>query len=1487
MKYSKYLSLLICLMMSLSIWSIEYGDYLELNYEAQGIKLIKSDATDIVLDWNKQKEPRINDIIKVLIALPNENYTLDIESYHADIYYKEEKVHSITKEDDSSYNKAFQDQLKNIVKQSHFGYLRLVYPLAVKIIPYRNLYAKDINRHFTMKLSDIRIRIHCNDPITENSNLQESENMQRIYSAMFLNADMISLYYNQPSDTDSYSYEEPTWTPSSDPDTKYIRITILQKGLQRVAGFEILPLLKDFEILNPNHFILKYKGKNVPFKITGRKDNRFDPEDILIFYGDGIEEQNIYTDTGEYWLGYNETHRGYPVQDIKPLRMKMSALKPYQMVLKTRKFEGEYDWEPSLNIEDGWWWLKIEKNKKLGIDFQIPDLVSSAPKRSLKNHPCQMKVHLAYDGVKDLLGILGDKVYVNGHHIALTIENIYQGYIQFDLPYKYLKKGHNKVSFQLVNSKIPLYIDRFFVTYYSTVSSDNYQDFQTYWRGRMFEYTNQGKEVFLFNQENQKFYQSIESGAENSYYQPLKQELANKNIEKLQIHATSYTWRIPDAFSQLYIDDQSWIFHKQGILLIKYDTVSKECSLLHRIPHHTVYKDYKKIEKDFYKIIKAQKDHEIFFCLSNGRYNNPNHGRFFRSIAYKLGIKTAQKTYYGKPFAIVAVKENGKYASSLFYPKKPHSFQDDLFVSMKGIGQKKGPGKLHFVRKFTGEENLILCDASGLKKCMFGAYDDCGLRNKEQFDYLIVSHEKFLKTLKPYISFLEKNKGYKVKLINVQTIYDEFSDGYHSPLAINQYLRYAFRNYKAPLPLYMLLVGDATWDYRRYYDTEVYSLVPSYHSVDKPKKYCVEDFFSRVSDDRLNDLIMGRWPCNNTRQLKNIMDKSMAYQTMSFDYSDLEWLNRLGFVVDDGYENEAKNATASGMPNDFFVDPVYLKNYPLQDNRMYPLKNRRKRSVLATNAVLESINKGHSMMFYMGHGGPNVLSHERLLLGGGTPHSDGYHFKNKDKYFFLIVMSCLNGLFDYHNPPWNVSIVEDYLFRKDSGIIGGLAPAGKGIIQWHQELAKYIFNYMFSPRSMTFGESIFAGKSTYMLNDGHIQTAEMFAYMGDPSIDPIYPKLRSSIELDPITPGLSFGVKGDILQVASDNLRKIEYENVSEFTGQGKLIIYTLENEELYRQENVDVIDGKWSLEAFLPELEMDKLIFRVLFVNTAGNKVALGQNLANGYREISVNAIEKDAKAAVKDDETADVKIVDVDYSADEFIEGNSIFFRVKTKNYSDKTFTNVRMESEFSTDPESMALDSDERKWTRLRTLSSWKSYKNLKYKPGEEITLYFKYDPKTKPGLCDFKFMIRNNHTKATQIVYRKASYTKRADLEVTKVSFIEMVKQSTTDCRFSVKIKNDGGTNAENFAVSFKANGQSVCEDLIVPILLPMEEKEFVINGRLRKSSGAIELVLDHGFGNEGNALNGRVFEHLEPAKSIQKNNKVSIQYDLTKKTMELK
>ena len=87
------------------------------------------------------------------------------------------------------------------------------------------------------------------------------------------------------------------------------RISVTESGMYSITASELAAAGADVTAIMPRTLQLTYKGKQVPIFVRGENDDKFDPTDEIIFYGERHHGENSYidplTDENVYWLSWN------------------------------------------------------------------------------------------------------------------------------------------------------------------------------------------------------------------------------------------------------------------------------------------------------------------------------------------------------------------------------------------------------------------------------------------------------------------------------------------------------------------------------------------------------------------------------------------------------------------------------------------------------------------------------------------------------------------------------------------------------------------------------------------------------------------------------------------------------------------------------------------------------------------------------------------------------------------------------------------------------------------------------------------------------------------------------------------------------------------------------------------------------------------------------------------------------------------------------
>jgi hypothetical protein len=179
----------------------------------------------------------------------------------------------------------------------------------------------------------------------------------------------------------------------------------------------------------------------------------------------------------------------------------------------------------------------------------------------------------------------------------------------------------------------------------------------------------------------------------------------------------------------------------------------------------------------------------------------------------------------------------------------------------------------------------------------------------KQSDCIIITHDSFYNNILG-LAKLHRGEGLSVEVVKVQDIYDEFNYGIFHPQALRDFLQYAYYFWKSPA--YVLLVGDATYDYKDYLGLNLPGHVPTHLFENYYASYQTsnDSWFVCVSGkDVLPDMMIGRLPVRNAAELDNILHKIFDYNQ---DYLPASWKRTVLMVADDSRLAKISSKQARG-----------------------------------------------------------------------------------------------------------------------------------------------------------------------------------------------------------------------------------------------------------------------------------------------------------------------------------------------------------------------------------------------------------------------------------------------------------------------------------------------------------------------------------------------------------------------------------------------
>ncbi|MEJ2102051.1 MAG: C25 family cysteine peptidase, partial [Desulfobacterales bacterium] len=363
-----------------------------------------------------------------------------------------------------------------------------------------------------------------------------------------------------------------------------------------------------------------------------------------------------------------------------------------------------------------------------------------------------------------------------------------------------------------------------------------------------------------------------------------------------------------------------------------------------------------------------------------------------------------------------------------------------------------------------------------------------------QADYILITHTDIGwesgGDAQPWLTALvelREEGGFEVKVVNVADIFDEFSYGLQSPVAIRDFLAYAYSNWQTPAPRYVLLVGDASYDYKDNLNIGTINYVPSYALYTNwGTEALTDEYLVKVSGaDAIPDMYIGRLPAASEAQAQLMVEKIIYYEQQQLAK---DWRQKVLLVADN--QTEAYEAVFETINEDAIA---------LLPSKMVPLRGYLGSStaLAIANFIDTNIGSGALIVNYSGHGGYDSWATETLFENADVAALD-----NEGKYPFVISMSCLTGNFGTVWPTGEAPSLAETLLRADSeGAVAALMPTGLSTTGGQHILNTALFEALFVDDIRELGPAILSAKQTLLANvtSDYEQISATFLLFGDPA----------------------------------------------------------------------------------------------------------------------------------------------------------------------------------------------------------------------------------------------------------------------------------------------------------------------------------------------------------------------------------------------------
>jgi hypothetical protein len=400
-----------------------------------------------------------------------------------------------------------------------------------------------------------------------------------------------------------------------------------------------------------------------------------------------------------------------------------------------------------------------------------------------------------------------------------------------------------------------------------------------------------------------------------------------------------------------------------------------------------------------------------------------------------------------------------------------------------------------------------------------GKVDNQNLHKLKNIDYVILYHPKFKHQAEELAEFHRSNSNLTVFTTEASKIYNEFSSGAKDITAIRDFMKMLYdkaNNDPDKMPKYLLLFGDASYDYRNRVANNT-NYVPTFESINSlapTGSYSSDDYFGLLDANEGYDCYgnldigIGRFPITTVEEAKAMVSKVKRYVKPSIASNDntscangangisamSDWKNIFCFIGDDGDNKDGSihmyqaNYLADYIGDnypDYNIDKILFDAYHqviTPGGQRYPEVNQ---------AINQRVSKGALVINYTGHGGEEGWSHESVL-----EVKDINAWTNYNNLPLFVTATCE---FSRYDDPGRVSAGELVILNPNGGGIGLLTTSRVSYSSHNFNLSKVLYSNILEKTNgkyQSLGDLIRISK----VGSGSKSPLRNFVLLGDPAL---------------------------------------------------------------------------------------------------------------------------------------------------------------------------------------------------------------------------------------------------------------------------------------------------------------------------------------------------------------------------------------------------
>jgi hypothetical protein len=354
-------------------------------------------------------------------------------------------------------------------------------------------------------------------------------------------------------------------------------------------------------------------------------------------------------------------------------------------------------------------------------------------------------------------------------------------------------------------------------------------------------------------------------------------------------------------------------------------------------------------------------------------------------------------------------------------------------------------------------------------------------------DYILITHRDFWNPVAALRDF-RASQGLRALRVDVKDVYDEFGYGIEGAAPIRDFLAYAYRNWQAPAPSFVVLVGDGNYDPKDHLSYGRTSYMPPYLAPVDPwmgETAADNRYVTVVGGDNLPDMMAGRLAVNTSTEASAMVSKIVAYEQSPVAG---DWKQRILAVADNADQVGDFAQTSENLLASYLVQPYQAERVYYGVTHTTPDQAR--------TAIQDGINAGKLLVNFVGHADQISWAAERMFKTDDVPL-----LQNGGKLPVMLPMTCWDGYYIYPYPPDRaLDALAEVVTRADGrGAVASWSPTGLGVATGHDSLNRGFFQAVFLDNLRELGQATHAGKLRLWSSGSNRDLLDTYLLFGDPA----------------------------------------------------------------------------------------------------------------------------------------------------------------------------------------------------------------------------------------------------------------------------------------------------------------------------------------------------------------------------------------------------